>query len=58
MMNSNINLQKALSFPLRWLKHSVHEDVSQILQTKVMRVRAWLSCHTFSSSYSSKASWN
>lgn len=23
-----------------------------------MRVRAWLTCHTFSSSYSSKASWN
>lgn len=43
---------------LRWLKQNVHEGVSRVVQTKVMRVRAWLTCHTFSSSYSSKASWN
>lgn len=37
------------SFPLGWMN---------VVQTKVMRLRAWLTCHTFSSSYSSKASWN
>lgn len=30
----------------------------KVFQTNVMRLRAWLTCHTFSSSYSSKASWN
>lgn len=30
----------------------------KVIQTNVMRLRAWLICHTFSSSYSSKASWN
>lgn len=42
-----------------WL---VHDEIQlfflKVIQTNVMRLRAWLICHTFSSSYSSKASWN
>ena len=49
---------------LSWRPHNQEElfevsrDYAWCVQTKVTRVRPWFTCHTFSSSYSSSASWN